>query len=344
LALVRLLTVASAFWLAVQLGRNAAHANLLAKAIVTIVAAYATYGLVIFALKAGRFPWLESPSTAEFVSSTFVNHNSFATYAGLGLVACCGLICRLYQHEAANFDGPLRLRIASVIESTGRNGAFLIGAAFLILAALLLTGSRGGIVATGLGLGAFAILTFSRQGGGALEYALAIGVAFLLVAATLFTFGDNFFSSLSERGVIDSGRITAYSVTMRSIFDVPLFGYGYGTFADVFPMYRDRSLDVLGTWEHAHNTYLEAYQGLGLIFGSMFVASLTVLVVRCIQGSIRRHGSVTAPRVAAGAAVLIGSHALVDFSLEMQAVALTFVSILGAGTAQSKSSRQSLED
>jgi hypothetical protein len=41
---------------------------------------------------------------------------------------------------------------------------------------------------------------------------------------------------------------------------------------------------------------------------------------------------------------MVGAHALVDFSLQMQAVVLTFVAALGAGVAQSESSRASLED
>ena len=131
---------------------------------------------------------------------------------------------------------------------------------------------------------------------------------------------------------------------MRSILDAPWLGHGYGTFADVFPLYRDRSISVEGIWEQAHNTYLEVFQGLGLVFGTMLVASVLVLVLRCVKGSIaRRHGA-TVPRVAASAAFIVGVHALVDFSLQIQAVALTFMAILGAGVAQSESSRSSLGD
>jgi hypothetical protein len=41
---------------------------------------------------------------------------------------------------------------------------------------------------------------------------------------------------------------------------------------------------------------------------------------------------------------LLGAHALVDFSMQMQAVAITFMALLGAGVAQSASSRLALED
>jgi O-antigen ligase len=65
---------------------------------------------------------------------------------------------------------------------------------------------------------------------------------------------------------------------MRFILAAPWLGYGYGTFVDVFPMFRDQSLATWGQWPAAHDTYLEALQGLGLIFGSMLVATVGVLV------------------------------------------------------------------
>jgi hypothetical protein len=48
--------------------------------------------------------------------------------------------------------------------------------------------------------------------------------------------------------------------------------------------------------------------------------------------------------VAVSVAFLAGVHALVDFSLQIQAVTLTFMAVLGAGVAQSKSSRVALHD
>ena len=137
--------------------------------------------------------------------------------------------------------------------------------------------------------------------------------------------------------------MAVYVIMLRSIFDAPLLGYGYGTFVDVFPMFRDRSIDVKDLWTHAHNTYLEVFQGLGLVFGSALVASVIFLVIKCFKGTIVRQ-DVMVPAVATGVAVLVGVHALADYSLEMQAVALTFTAILGAGVAQSKSSRLTIND
>jgi O-antigen ligase len=279
------------------------------------------------------------------VSSTFINRNSFATYAGIGLVAICGLILRLYRHEVgATTGGPRRLRIAAFIETTGQRGAALLGGAFVILVALLLTGSRGGVVAAGLGLFVLGILTFRQSKKRSTEQLETIIFGTLLVAAALVAFGDVFAGTIATKGFGDTNRIAVYLITLWSILDAPLTGHGYGTFTDVFPMYRDRSTSVVGIWEQAHNTYLELFQGLGVVFGSMLVVSVLLLVVSCVKGATTRQANLTVPRVAASVGFLVGVQALVDFSLQIQAVALTFMAILGAGVAQSQSSRLALGD
>ena len=57
LALLRLITAASVFWIALQLCRDASRANLLLWSIAAIVCAYAAYGLVAFALTPGSVLW-----------------------------------------------------------------------------------------------------------------------------------------------------------------------------------------------------------------------------------------------------------------------------------------------
>jgi hypothetical protein len=52
----------------------------------------------------------------------------------------------------------------------------------------------------------------------------------------------------------------------------------------------------------------------------------------------------TLPCVAASVAFLLAAHALVDFTLQLQAIAITFMALLGAGVAQSESSRLMLGD
>jgi O-antigen ligase len=342
LALLRLITAASAFWLGLQLCRDGGRARLLIASVAAIGALYAGYGLV--AAKTGQVPWLDIASPGGKVTATFVNHNSFGAYAGIALVAAAALILRHYQGELDAAGGSRRHQLASLIEASGPEGMILLGAGFVLLVALLLTGSRGAAIATGVAVVALGFL-MRRRGPERDRQSLAtIALGLAVAIAAIFAFGGTVGGALEERGLSDASRFAVYALTLRSIFDVPLSGYGYGTFAAVFPMYRDRSLSVDGVWAQAHDTYLEVLQGLGLVFGVMLIACVAVLALRCVKGARRRQENAIVPQVAASAACLVGIHSAVDFSLQIQAVALTFVALLGAGVAQSESSRAVLAD
>ena len=191
LALLRLITAASVFWIAIQLCRDAARADLLLWSIAAISCAYAAYGIFAFGLTPGRILWFENPFTGGFVTSTFINPNPFAAYAGMGFIVICGLILKLYRHEFTAVGGSIRFRIATFIEVTGQKGLALFGGAFVILVALLLSGSRGGIASTAFGLFVLGALTLRlRKQQSAEQREAIIVVGALLVAATFLVFGD----------------------------------------------------------------------------------------------------------------------------------------------------------
>jgi O-Antigen ligase len=345
LALLRLITAASVFWIAMQLCRDASRANFLLWSVAVIICAYATYGLFALGLTPGRVLWFKNPYSNAFVTSTFINRNSFAAYAGMGFVAICGLILKLYRHEFAVVGGSIRFRIATFIEVTGQKAVLLFGGALVILVALLLTGSRGGIGSTALSLFVLGALTLKlRKQQSAEQREAIVAVGAFLVAVTFLVFGDAVIGKITQEGLRDASRVPAYTITMRSILASPLTGYGYGTFADVFPMFRDQSVSTVEQWQMAHDTYLEVFQGLGLLFGLMLIASVVLLVLRCVRGAMKRQMNETLPCVAASIAFLLGVHSLVDFSLQIQAIAITFMALLGAGVAQSESSRLMLGD
>ena len=246
------------------------------------------------------------------------------------------------QPSADQFD----LGLLRFIEVTGQKGVVLLGGAFVILGCPPAVGIAGRDRLHGLGSLRFgsthvkaAQTTDLRSSAGPL---LSVGA--LLVAAAFLVFGDVVAGKIAQEGFRDESRMAVYTIAMRSILDAPLLGYGYGTFADVFPMFRDQSVSTFGKWAMAHNTYLEVFQGLGLLFGSMLVASVVAAGLALRQRGDDAAKNEMMPCVAASVAFLLGVHSLVDFSLQMQAIAITFMALLGAGVAQSESSRLALED
>jgi O-antigen ligase len=343
-ALMRLLTDASVLWLSMQLCRDSSRALLVLRAIAVIAVAYAIYGLTLSFAFGGAIPFFEAPAGGGLVRSTFVNRTSYAAYAGLGLITMTGLTLRFYRHAVPDAAGIARYRLARTIAATGQGGMLHIGGGLVVLVALLGTESRGGVLSTALGLVAVIALSAARRRRKRGDRLEAIALLAAALAATFLVFGDHFRDRVAASGATDESRLAVYRIAARAVWDSPLLGFGYGTFADVFPMYRDRSIPTSGVWDLAHNTYLETWLGLGLAFGTALMAALGLLVLKCLVGSLRRRRDSVAPSVATAAALAVGAHALVDFSLQMQAVSLTFMALLGAGVAQSESSRHVVQD
>ena len=98
-ALVRLITGAGVFWLALQLCRDTGRARGLVAASALIGAAYAAYGLI--AAKTGWAILPELPRGGTANSATFINPDSYAGFAGVGLIATTGIFFRLCRRHGA---------------------------------------------------------------------------------------------------------------------------------------------------------------------------------------------------------------------------------------------------
>lgn len=337
LALLRLVTAASAFWLALQLCRSGRRARLLVAAIAVIGLAYAVYGVVAFFAFPKTILWFEKVHYNDSLTSTFINRNSYATYAGIGLIAALAMTVSAFSEGGAQSDR--KRQVASLIgRLTGTGGAWLAVAAVVALA-LVLTGSRGGIAVGLAGVLMGALVAVLQRRGERFAAAGAGLIAVLLIGAVLFSFGDLLAARISSHGFQSDDRLAVYDLTLQSVADRPLLGFGYGTFEQVFPMYRDASISPMVRWDKAHNTYLELLQGLGIPAAMLLIAAVGSLVWHAMSGAISRRRFVTAPLAASAATAAVLLHAFVDFSLQMQAVAITWMALLGAGVAQSWSSR-----
>lgn len=332
LAVIRLLTATTVFWLAVQLGHDRASARFCLYSLATIGAMYAAYGLIARILFPDMILWFEKLHYKDAVTSTFINRNSFATYAGLTWIVTAALFMR--EIEKAGQGRTWKDRLETFITGTLGNGLWLLLGSLVIILALLLTGSRAGITASLAGLLSLLAVAATQSRSNRVVIAGWALVALGLVAALIALFGEFYVDRLEMASRQFDDRLNAYAVTWRAILDRPWLGTGYGTFADIFPMYRDTTNRLGGVWDKAHNTYLEVFLGLGLAGGTCLVGAIVVLV--CQSWAAARHslGYTPASMAAVAASILVGLHALVDFSLQIQAVTLTYIALLGLGVSQ----------
>ena len=335
-SILRVLSYAGIFWLALQYGSDSRRARYALRALAAGSTCYALYGLGVAFLGLERTLWFEKTVYHDAVTATFVNPNSFATYAGIGLLCATAVLRYRFERGAPGAAG-LRLRLNYLFaEFMPRNALFL--AMWLVLAgALLLSLSRAGAAATALSLLVFFwVLALGR--GVRLRKIVLSSIGPALAGAALFLLiGEGL-----ERRVLDTGadwqrRSEIYAQTLSAIEESPLLGTGLGTFG---PVYRShRSEEIRPGVNMAHNDYLELALELGIPAAVLFVFSIMVLALGCALG-VRGRGRRDAvlPAVGIAACTLVGAHALVDFSLQIPAVAATFALVLGVSVAQARRS------
>ncbi|MDD3182636.1 MAG: O-antigen ligase family protein [Alphaproteobacteria bacterium] len=341
-SLLRLASYVAAFLLAYGACRNAQNAKRLVHMLALAGVLYALYGIIVESTGSNMILWYKKWAYEGFVTSTFVNKNSYATYAGLSLLCCMTFLF----HHFGSFvpKDPVLARSSktmAIIASLGIRDYAYILCPILLIAALALTGSRGGTISTLLGSTAFLAAFAAHKKWKIRHWFSLLIVAGLLFLAFVGIGGETFLLRVDEQAIHNDAamRAAGYKLTMQALHDNPWLGFGLGTFDSAFRLYRDASLPLW--FHHAHNDYLEMMMDLGIPSACLLFAAMGLMISCTITGIRRRRRDGVYPALAIGASVLVGTHALFDFSMHIPAIAATYAAILGVGVAQSTSSRSS---
>lgn len=222
----------------------------------------------------GIYGWRPTPQAIPFAS--FVNQHHFAAFMEMTI----GLTLALIVGRGTEKDKRLLLIIALVLMSI----------------AILLTGSRGGVLSL-LGVVGFVLLTnFLRKKDEDEEVSReekrdrfkrnlglvggALGLLVVLISAVLLLGGDAPLArgiGLTTHTDVSSGRLHFWSVALRIFLDYPILGAGLDAFGTAFPFYD--------TWngnyrvEQAHNEYLQILADAGIL-GFLCVAAFIFLLFK----------------------------------------------------------------
>ncbi|GGL39679.1 hypothetical protein GCM10010983_40890 [Caulobacter rhizosphaerae] len=241
---------------------------------------------------AARFRW---PQLAEVVGAAFAV-----------LIVACFVVCLAVPRIGVMtelFPGAWR---GLWREKNGLGGLMAFGFCILSAAALLnprrarlwwtfaglavvlvlMSTSKTSLVSLVLGAGAVGFVLVARRGpavGTAATWAGVTGVV-LLIAFSLFA-ADVFFAILGKDATL-TGRTKIWSAVMREIEDRPWQGYGYSA------VWGDKSGWGPFAWisknagfqaQHAHNSWLEQWLGLGLVgliaWGLFYLQTMTLAVI-----------------------------------------------------------------
>ncbi len=241
---------------------------------------------------AARFRW---PQLAEVVGAAFAV-----------LIIACFVVCLAVPRIGVMtelFPGAWR---GLWREKNGLGGLMAFGFCILSAAALLnprrarlwwafaglavvlvlMSTSKTSLVSLVLGAGAVGFVLVARRGpavGTAATWAGVTGLV-LLIAFSLFA-ADVFFAILGKDATL-TGRTKIWSAVMREIQDRPWQGYGYSA------VWGDKSGWGPFAWisknagfqaQHAHNSWLEQWLGLGLVgliaWGLFYLQTMTLAVI-----------------------------------------------------------------
>jgi len=326
-----------AFLVAFELARDRERARALLGGIVVVAFAYAVAALASlhthFDVQALFIP--DPPAASGRLSGSFLSSNHFATFMTVGAIAGMGLFVETLRQSIV-WDRGARATLRTGVRSLGGANALWLIAIAVIIAALLVAQSRSGVIAFLIGSLALVIalaagrsLTASEESG---QRAMtAVLVAAMPIAAALSI--DPLTGRVPEQGPSDTTRAAITDSSMKAIAAAPLVGNGFGAFERYYPLFADGS--VAGAVGEANNDLLETLADLGLPAGLAFIAAPIVLAGMCFAGCVRRRRDRLFPAIGFAVSVAVAVHALVEFSLQIPAVAVTYAALLGVGVAQS---------
>ncbi len=257
--------------------------------------------------RAPKIYGLFSPPIADdrWTRGPFVNGNNLAGYLNLGLFAGVGFLVG------------------------GRNPfpSWLLTAAIPALATgLLLTGSRGGVLAAaaaGLALVAHGLI---RRSTVAPRLLVGFGSVLVLAGAALFALGDSrLHGSLFDAS--NEGKLLGFRGALSLIHENAWFGVGRGAFDGAFQPYRGVRGDASTVFVHAENVVLDWVSEWGAPVGLVALVAVGYFVAR-LGARAARDPTLLGAVLAVGAVLLQNQ---VDFGLEVFGLAAVFWMVLSLG-------------
>ncbi|HUF24471.1 MAG TPA: O-antigen ligase family protein [Vicinamibacterales bacterium] len=202
-----------------------------------------------------------------------INRNHFAAWAIMAAVITLGVLAAHASRRRAHTP-PARARVAALGDT---RGLWLLFAAVVTVAAIVMTASRSGFAALVAASGAAMVLMRRRAGARAIA-AAAIVAGLCLAAALSWARPDRLITRFDAP---DSGmgvRQTIWQQSRGVARRYPVTGVGAGAFPAAMAYYQTGPRDVF--FNHAHNQYLETAAEGGLLLGLPVIVLSAALIVR----------------------------------------------------------------
>lgn len=333
-ALLDLLAIAGLAGAPVLIAHRPETARILFAAFVLSATAYAVYGLLAYSAGNTTLLWIERFAYLDVVTGPFVNRNAFASYLGLAAAAAVLLTLSGMVLPAPGERPAGRLAVA--LSSAFEHGWLWIACLPILVITVVLTGSRMGTALAALGMVLAAALYLRNARGASAGGLIASGTALIICgAAIVLAAGTTLSERVAQQGADSPDRPLIYELTVEAIAAAPILGHGYGTYEDSFRAYSQTPEILRGSVNFAHNTYLELAFELGMPAALILLACVAAFALRSWRGMGERRRHRMFPVFGATASAMVGLHSLVDFPVQVPAVAACLAILGGACVAQS---------
>lgn len=272
---------------------------------------YAFFAILQNVLSPNKIYGIYAPRFAQ-TFGTFVNRHNFAAFMEMTIAVPLGMMFV----GAVNKDKRLL-----VVTAIGLMGI-----------ALLLSGSRGGLVALLAEIFFLLILTIETKSYA--QLALKAGFAGLLlatiIAGAIFIGGESSLTRLAETASstdITTNRMHIWGVTLSVIKSAPVWGVGLGGFSVAYA--RFDTFNGMERVEQAHNDYLQVMTDaglIGLIIAAFFVFQLFKTGLRNAKNPNRFRRGIAVGALAGCFAILV--HSIFDFVLHTSAITYMFITLV----------------
>ena len=302
---------AAVLWSVPQIIRTHGTARRYVRVVFGLGVALAAVGLLQQATGNHEIYWLRDAAEA-FPFGPYYNRDHAANVLLMSAIVCVGIF----------FSKP---------GLAGRGRRFVAGGFILLVAGVVVCGSRGALFAALLSAAALALFGAGFESKKR-ERRLRAAAALAAAAAVVFL-GIQYASSTADAGALVErsvmGRLSIYGDAWRWWRDAPVFGTGLGSFQTVYPSYQDLELRALVA--HAHCDWLEILLEAGALGELLALAAAATAAFAAVRAW--RSARSTEMRALIGGALAavaaFAAHALVDFVFQIPGNAVMLAGLVG---------------
>jgi hypothetical protein len=299
---------------------------------------YSLYGLLMYFGGYGLVLWVKNKATLSAVSSTFINPNNFAIFAGLTLLCSLALMSEKIGDVVGKYYRADYMGWPFSIKDIDFRTWFLILIFLTITLALILTFSRCGFFSCLFAI--FSFLTVLNLSFRIRHYYTVWIVDTLWLMMIFFAVGFTLFSLTANHIVLPdeiSHQISA--MTWSAVMERPWLGFGLSRFESLFPLYDNHAslsnLNNVIAGSYSYNSYLGVLFELGIPASLALFYCFSKIAWICFKGICIRKRDWIYSATGLSATFLIATSAFFEINLQVPAIAYTYMLLTGAACAQS---------